>query len=579
MNFPYMTRMVKATLATAYVINYTLPPITITSIRDVGDGHSLQINWLPVDPATIDHYQLFYTTVPPSQPESLTVSKDSVYYVVDGLSEGQKYSFYIIAYDAAGYSSLAVNQVTATPYSLPRPPEDQTALPLRGAIRISWTAANTELDFDHYAIFRDDVLLPAIIHDSVYIDDDPSLGTGLHQYRVRAVDTGGNMSDTTGIAPVMMKAAQLEAGRILAVNRSNKAPTALVDEMKTGEFLHDALHGLNFDYYSDTAFSSTSSIDLLDMIDYGLLVFGGESGRADNFGTNPLLGGILDHIGYYLSLGGKVIIFGRWGDIYTTGKAADTVYYTPGLSDFGYTEYFDIAYRILPLSYLYSDGGLLYLASDFVGAHSRAAGYPDLVWDSLATMEHTGATFAGVSGIPCPSFPILAGAAIDTLYTYDSSTDSVFTEGQIVGWRSLGGPYEYVFFEFPLTFMNHDAAVAALRQAVTDMGIPAAADDQADQSPLPNTFALGQNYPNPFNPTTTIEFQNPQPRPVRVTVDIYNILGQQVRRVFDGLAQPGVNKVTWDGRDNNGSESASGVYLYRMKTDQVTLARKMILLK
>ncbi|MDD4052245.1 MAG: T9SS type A sorting domain-containing protein, partial [candidate division Zixibacteria bacterium] len=77
----------------------------------------------------------------------------------------------------------------------------------------------------------------------------------------------------------------------------------------------------------------------------------------------------------------------------------------------------------------------------------------------------------------------------------------------------------------------------------------------------------------------TIEFQNPQTRPIKATIEVYNILGQQVRRVFDGLAQPGLTRVVWDGRDEHGAESASGVYFYRLKTDQVTLARKMILLK
>lgn len=579
MNFDYMTKMVQASLATVYSVNYSLPPVVITAVRDVGDGQSLDIAWSPIDTAEIDHYQLFYTTVPATQPESLLVPKDSSRYVVGGLTENQEYSFYIIAYSAAGSSSLAVHKMNGTPRSIPQAPENITALPLKAAIRVSWTAANTELDFSHYAVIRDDVILPDTVNDSVFIDDDPSLGTALHEYCVRAVDADGNMSDTAGIAPAIMKAAMLEAGRILAVNRSNKAPSGLVDEMKTGQFLQSALHGLNFDYYSDTAWSSTSSIDLLQMIDYGLLVLGGESGRADNFGLSSSLGGIMDHLSYYLSLGGKIIIFGRWGDIYAAGASADTVYFTPGQENFAYTQYFDIAYRVQPFSYLYSDGSTLYFVSDFVGAHSQMTGYPDLVWDSLLTMQHTGATYGGTSGIPCPSFPVMAGASIDTLYTYDSRNDSVYTEGQVIGWRSLGGPYEYIFLELPLSFMNYDAAEAALRQAVSDMGISTAVDDQTEPAPLPNEFALLQNYPNPFNPSTTIAFNNPESRPVKATVGVYNILGQLVRQVFDGLAQPGLTRVVWDGRDEQGREAASGVYFYRLKTEQSSLARKMVLLK
>lgn len=579
MNFEYMTRMVKASLATVFTVNTVLPPVIISSIRDVGNGQSLEVNWLPGDLSRIDHYYLYYTTVPATVPESLYIPKDSLRYRVDTLIENQAYSFYIVSFDAAGTSSLAVDKVTATPYSKPRAPEPLTALPLKGAIRVSWPLTNDELDFSHFAVMRDGAILPDQINDSAFIDDDPGLGATVHQYLVRAVDSDGNMSDTNGVTPASMKAAVLDPGRILAVNRSHKAASGLVDEMLTGQFLQQALHNLNFDYRSDTAYSPYVGVTLMDMVDYGVVILGAESGRTDNFGQEPEMGGIIDRMSYYLSIGGKLIIFGRWGDIYASGNSFDTVYFTPGMTDFDYTTYFNIFYRILPLSRLYSIGDSLFLQSDFVGAHGRASGYPDLVWDSAATAHHTGSSYAGVTGIPCASFPVLAGGAVDTLYTYDSSTDSVATEGQVIGWRSLGGLYEYVFFEFPLTFMNHDAAVAALRKAVDDMGISTAVDDGTERTPLPESFSLRQNFPNPFNPTTTIEFRNPESRPVKVTLAVFNLLGQQVRQLYDGLAQPGMTRVVWDGRDGNGAPAASGIYFYRLKLDQVTMTKKMILLK
>ncbi|MDD4052593.1 MAG: M4 family metallopeptidase, partial [candidate division Zixibacteria bacterium] len=62
---------------------------------------------------------------------------------------------------------------------------------------------------------------------------------------------------------------------------------------------------------------------------------------------------------------------------------------------------------------------------------------------------------------------------------------------------------------------------------------PIDVDDPNHHGGLPDCFSMSQNYPNPFNPTTTIEFQNPQTRPIKATIEVYNILGQQVRRVFD----------------------------------------------
>jgi hypothetical protein len=579
-NFEYMTRMVKASLATVYTIDgYPAPPppVMITSVSDVGDGQSLQVAWQTIACDRVDHLELHYGIGVASQ--MLLIPPDSTGLVLAGLTEGAEYIIYMKAIDTAGTQSLVLSYAFGTPLSRPRAPENLTAWPLRDSVRLEWTAENHELDFSHYAVMRDGVLLPDATNNTDFLDDDPSLGTTLHQYRVRAVDFDGNLSDTIGIAPVAMKAAALEAGRILAVNRSHRASSGIVDEMMTGQFLQEALDGFNFDYYSDTAFSSSRSIGLLDMIDYGILVLGGESGRNDNFGQDPLMGGILDHIGYYLMLGGKVLVFGRWGDIFSTGYAVDTIFFAAGQPAYGYAEYFNIASRVLPLTHIYSDGGQTFLSSDLVGAHGRAIGYPDLIWDSTVTMHHTGVAFAGVSGIPCPSFPILGPAPIDTLYTYDSGVDSTLTEGRVIGWRSLGGPYEYVFFEFPLTFMNHDAAVTALQQAIFDLGIPVSVDDDPAQSARPNTFALMQNYPNPFNPATTIQFQNPEARPIKATVGVYNILGQRVRQVFDDLAQPGMTKIVWDGLDESGRAVASGIYLYRLRIDTTTLTRKMILLK
>ncbi len=63
---------------------------------------------------------------------------------------------------------------------------------------------------------------------------------------------------------------------------------------------------------------------------------------------------------------------------------------------------------------------------------------------------------------------------------------------------------------------------------------------------------------------------------------IYNILGQEIRRLFEGAIQPGSYKVTWDARDNNGNRVPSGIYFYKLtfsgKAKQ-SMTRKMMLLK
>jgi hypothetical protein len=90
---------------------------------------------------------------------------------------------------------------------------------------------------------------------------------------------------------------------------------------------------------------------------------------------------------------------------------------------------------------------------------------------------------------------------------------------------------------------------------------------------VPEAFHLYQNYPNPFNPSTTIQFD--MIRSAKVTLKVFNVLGQEVAVVYDNeplLA--GVHKTTFDATD-----LTSGVYIYRLETENFSDSRKMILMK
>jgi hypothetical protein len=90
---------------------------------------------------------------------------------------------------------------------------------------------------------------------------------------------------------------------------------------------------------------------------------------------------------------------------------------------------------------------------------------------------------------------------------------------------------------------------------------------------VPSSFVLDQNYPNPFNPSTSITFSLAQS--TRATLRVYNMLGQEVATLVDGVQNAGSYKITFDARN-----LASGVYMYRLSTSNGTsIARKMLLLK
>ncbi len=569
-NFEYMTRMVQASLATDYVVGLMMPPIKFSGIYDVGDGQSLMLEWLPGDPDVVDHYLIHYGPYHSPPAASVVVPVDSTRYTISGLTEGTLYVFHITPFTGTGETSIVSKSISGTPYSLPARPRSLKALPQVGSVRLGWVANNSELDFSHYQVIRDHQLLPYQISGNTYIDDDPALGNDFHSYFVVAVDTDGNLSDTTGVAPVISKAATLEAGRVLALNRTGSNPVAWVDESLSGEVMRDALAEFNYTYMSDTSSSNPDRASLYNLIDYELVIVSAEGGRQDDILSSDLLDDICD----YLSMGGKAVIFGRWGNIAIFPDSFTTISYTPGGYGGEYAQYFHLSHRVIPLSYFEPSVAMVH--SDFAGAHSLMAEYPDLVWDSAVTVHHTGPYQC--TGVPFPDFVQLNSPEPDVIYTYDSNTDDSITEGKPVGWRYRGDDYKYVFFDIPLSFMDRSAAVAALHQAVTDLGLVVSADDDSPAL-VPKEFELLQNHPNPFNPQTVIEFINPESQSVHVSLEIFNILGQRVRVLVDGDVAPGSHRVVWDGRDENDRPAATGVYFYRLKTETFDAAKKMLLLK
>jgi len=93
---------------------------------------------------------------------------------------------------------------------------------------------------------------------------------------------------------------------------------------------------------------------------------------------------------------------------------------------------------------------------------------------------------------------------------------------------------------------------------------------------LPETHQLLGNYPNPFNPATAIRFGLSSADAVEI--EIYNILGHMIR-TLTGRFEAGEHELVWDGTDALGRPAASGVYLYRMKSDGFNQTRRMLLLK
>ncbi len=101
--------------------------------------------------------------------------------------------------------------------------------------------------------------------------------------------------------------------------------------------------------------------------------------------------------------------------------------------------------------------------------------------------------------------------------------------------------------------------------------------DVPEDPELTRAVALEGNVPNPFNPQTTIRFA--LPRSQRVDLAVYDLQGRRVAVLVAGLLPAGRHEAVWRGTDEQGHRVASGLYLYRLQTEDLGATRKMLLLK
>jgi hypothetical protein len=93
---------------------------------------------------------------------------------------------------------------------------------------------------------------------------------------------------------------------------------------------------------------------------------------------------------------------------------------------------------------------------------------------------------------------------------------------------------------------------------------------------IPSTFRLDSARPNPFSTTVSIDFSIPAGSHDRVEIRVFNVHGQAVRTLVDGVRLAGRHDVRWDGRDDTGARVAAGTYFYRMSAGPYEATRKIV---
>ena len=97
---------------------------------------------------------------------------------------------------------------------------------------------------------------------------------------------------------------------------------------------------------------------------------------------------------------------------------------------------------------------------------------------------------------------------------------------------------------------------------------------------MPSSYSLKEAYPNPFNPTTTIDYTLRENS--NVSIIVYDLMGRVVKELVNEfkLSDGGAtHSVVWNGTDNSGSLVSSGIYIYRMISNDFTKSHRITLMK
>ena len=151
-------------------------------------------------------------------------------------------------------------------------------------------------------------------------------------------------------------------------------------------------------------------------------------------------------------------------------------------------------------------------------------------------------------------------------------TDQLNNGGYAMKTVWIGHSFMYV-----RNYTNDVPATSRMVKAVYDF-FENTTNPEITDDDTPMVYSLAQNFPNPFNPSTRIQFT--LPRKGNVSLKIYNVAGQLVKNLQDGVMEAGSHELTWDGTNDLGSSVASGVYFYKIKAgSDYENIKKMVLLR
>jgi len=384
---------------------------------------------------------------------------------------------------------------------------------------------------------------------------------------VSAVNAGGFESITNQEVSIELFPVTLDQGLLVVDETYINGFSNMVDGDSVNAFYNRALQGYTYAQVNHSCPNCypQNQIHLKELSSFSPLIIHSEDNRG-----NRSLGMDSDStysvLKKYLLSGGKVIIEGRRN--LSNGNDGEAMIRQFNVGDTPY-DYLKIKSAYVPF-WTPSDR-----SEEFVGAQSQVSGYPDLKVDSLRVAQCSGGLEL-LSRVPGVGYidSLMAG---EVIYKFHSAYDTSHSEGKPVAFSYLGSDYQFVYFDFPLYFIQEAQACSLLHQALSDLGMFPSVVEEDEKSKVPLSFSLKQSFPNPFNTETVIEYFLPKESQVKIT--IYNLLGQKVKILLDQRELAGQKRVNWDGKNEKGETLSSGIYFYRVETEDLAQTKKMVLLK
>ncbi len=517
----------------AYQIPDELDPVAPSNFSAYSDyltPASVSLTWS--DPDTLVNGETitdFSVIVERDGDEIAVVSQGVEGYTDDGLTDGATYSYMI-------YTELTENDSASVIVStsvicggspMPSPPEDFLVEALDTAVTLSWTNPAAQVDgtplddLSAIRIYRNGEFLTdietSIAGEEMSWNDDVAFGFS-YDYQINAVDNESteNESDISELLRVWFG----DVPDILIWNPVNVSPVSAT-----------ALSRSIFDL-------GWSAAEVQE-----LTLFGGGLYDA-GFKAIFVLCGVFPR---------KYEIWdGQWG------HQGD----------------------LFKLRYYLNDGGSIYMEAGDEFGNLNAGTLTDKFFIEVSDEGGSDlSTIEGIFGTPTEgvSFDYEGGNfSIDHLEPLEEAVPVFYntSPNYYAGIAYDGGDYKTIGASFEFGGLvdgeggNKTELLASLLNFLTDTSGLALQQPEG----LPLTYALHHNYPNPFNPVTTIRFD--LPKTVDIQLVIYDILGREVEELVSGQLVSGEYKVVWDA-----TNFASGIYFYRLSSEQGTRTRKLVVIK